>query len=207
MEVSPFQTRSAAADDCTVTCCVLMMLFIGTAGSLVAATGRNGEVKRWKPGCLGVAGRFFSRSEAALRCPPTQVGNRDVKAPATGAGVAGARKPSCTVSRCLIVFGDSGSAIEEAVAFDDLESVAQDLTEGEAELPLRQNISFALLLTELMVPDCDVLLTGVWLSLRKGKHLSSPTARRPFAYILLASLPKPKNKKTMKAPTSQMYLV
>ena len=132
------------------------MLFIGTAGSLFATAGRNGDVKRWKPVCLGRAGRFFSTSEAALRCPPSQVGSRDVNAPATGAGVDGARELSCTVSRCFIVCNESDSAFEEAVAFEDLESVAQDLT----ELPLRPNINFALLLTELMVPDCEVLLAG-----------------------------------------------
>ena len=120
---------------------------------------------------------------------------------ATGAGVLGARKLSCTVSRCFAVFGDSGSAIEEEVAFDDLESEAQVL----AELLLRPNMSFALLLTELMVPDCDVLLTGVWSVVKKGRQLPSPTARRPLAYILPASLPKPKSTKTKKALTSQTY--
>jgi hypothetical protein len=93
------------------------------------------------------------------------------------------------------------------VAFDDLESVAQDLTEGEAELLLRPNNSFALLLTELMVPDCEVFLTGSRWFLKHGKHLSRPISRSPFAYILLASRPKPKNTKTMKALTNQMYLV
>lgn len=134
------------------------MLFIGTAGSLLITTGRNGDVKRWKPACLGVAGRAFSSSsEATLRRPPNQVGSRDVIAPATGAGVVGPRKLSCTVSRCFAVFGDSGSAIEE-VAFEDPESVPQDLT----ELLFRPNMSLALLPTELIVPDCDVLLTGIW---------------------------------------------
>jgi hypothetical protein len=153
------QTRSATATNWTVTSCVFMILFIGTAGFLLATTGRNGDVKRWKPACLGVVGRFFSRSsEATLRRPPSQAGSRDVKAPATGARAVGPRKPSCTVSRCFAVFGDSGSAIEEAVAFDGPEFVPQDLIEPL----LHPNISLALLLTELIVPDCDVLLTGIW---------------------------------------------
>ena len=134
------------------------MLFIGTAGCLLANTGRNGEVKRWRPVCFGVARRLFSRSsEAAWRSRPNQAGSREVNALAAGAGVFGARKLSCTVSRCFAVFGESGSAIEEEVAFDDLESEAQDFI----ELLLRPNISLALLLTELIVPDCEVLLTGV----------------------------------------------
>jgi hypothetical protein len=41
--------------------------------------------------------------------------------------------------------------------FDDPESVPQDLT----ELFFRPNMSLALLPTELIVPDCEVLLTGV----------------------------------------------
>lgn len=80
-----------------------------------------------------------------------------MKPPTTGAGGVGPRKLSCTVSRCFAVFGVSGSAIEEDAAFDDPESVPQDLT----ELLLRPNMSLALLVTELVVPDCDVLLTGV----------------------------------------------
>jgi uncharacterized C2H2 Zn-finger protein len=90
---------------------------------------------------------------------------------------------------------------------EDLESIAQDLTDGDAELPLRPNKSFALLLTELMVPDWEVFLACIRSLFKHEKHLSRPIPRRPFAYILLASRPKPKNKKTMKALTNQMYLV
>ena len=115
----------------------------------------------------------------------------------------GARKLACTVSRCFAILGDSGSDIEEAVAFEKLESVAQDL----AELLLRPNISLALLVTELIVPDCDGFLVDLWSAFKNGKHLPSPTARRPFAYILLASRPKPKNTKTKKALISQTYRV
>lgn len=200
---SSSQTRSAITTDWIVRSCVLKILCIGTAGSLLAITGRNGDVKRWKPACFDVAGRLFSRSsEAALRCPPNQAGSRDMKPPATGAGVVRPRKLSCTVSRCFAVFGESGSAIDEDVAFDELESDTQDL----AKLLLRPNINLALLLTELIVSDRDVLLTGVcWSILRKGKHLPSPRARSPLAYILLASLPKPKSTNTRNALTSQTY--
>lgn len=79
-----------------------------------------------------------------------------MNAPATGAGVVGPQKLSCAVSRCFAVFGDSGSAIEEEAVFDDLESVPHDL----AVLLLRVNMSLALLLTELKVPDCGVPLAA-----------------------------------------------
>ena len=127
-----------------------------------------------------------------------------MNANATGAGIFGPRKLSCTVSRCFAVFGDSGSAIEEEAVFDDLESVPQDV----AVLFLRPNMSLVLLLTELKVPDCDVVLAGVvWPTFKKGKQLPSPTARRPVAYILPASLPNPKSTKTRNALTSQTYRV
>lgn len=90
---------------------------------------------------------------------------------------------------------------------DNLESVAQDFIDCEVELSLRANNIFALLLTELIVPDCEAPLAGMWSAFKHGRHLSSPMARSPFAYILLASRPKPKNRKTMKAPASQMYRV
>jgi hypothetical protein len=137
-----------------------MMLFIGTAESLLVVADRNGDVKRWKP-VLGVGGKFFSISATAPSRVASQPWARDWKAPATGAGFVGARKLSWTVSRCFSVLGDGGSASKDAVAPDDLESVAQDLTDGEAELLLRPNSNFALLLTELMVPDCEAFLTGV----------------------------------------------
>jgi hypothetical protein len=160
-QASCSQTRPPARDVRITTSCVLMMLFIGTAESLLAVADRNGDVKRWRPDCLGVAGKSFSISATTPPRVASQPWVRDWKAPATGAGFVGARKLSWTVSKCFKVLGDSGSAIEDAVALDDLESVAQDLTNGEAELLLRPNSNFALLLTELMVPDCEALLTGV----------------------------------------------
>lgn len=74
---------------------------------------------------------------------------------------AGILEFSCTVSRYCMVFGESGSTMEDAVAFDDLESVAHDLTDCDAELLLRLKTSFALLPMELMVPDCGAFLAGV----------------------------------------------
>jgi hypothetical protein len=71
-----------------------MMLFIGTAESLLTVADRNGDVKRWMPDGLGVAGKLFSMSATAPPRVPSQPGARDWKAPATGAGVVGVRKLS-----------------------------------------------------------------------------------------------------------------
>ena len=99
--------------------------------------------------------------------------------------------------------------MEDVVTLDDLDSLAHD--DCVPPSPFRLNISLALLLTELTVPESEAFLPAAGADdddlLKQVRHLPSPTACRPLAYILLASRPKPKKMKTMNALPSQMYRV
>lgn len=119
-------------------------------------------------------------------------------------GEVASRAFPCTVSRCCTVFGDSGSDIDDAVTFDDLESVADRPPVRPAKLLFLPNNNLALLPTEPIVPACEALLPTSPALAKTGKHPPSPTALNPLAYNLPASLPKPKKTKTMNAPPSQM---